>query len=83
MTGEACFELEYLKMSDQGLSPEGGEELSLMLEELLENAALKGSQLVLRVFKASKNRLENNGAVALGRVFRVSFMTFLKCMDFN
>ncbi|OQV13387.1 putative Ran GTPase-activating protein 1 [Hypsibius exemplaris] len=69
LTGRASFKLEELKMSDQGLSPEGGQVLGKLLKELQENAALVGQELVLRSFKASKNRLENGGASALGKVF--------------
>lgn len=74
LTGPAAFKLEELRMSDQGLSPEGGQVLGGLLKELQENAALENQSLVLRIFKASKNRLENNGATALGRVFKVGML---------
>ncbi|XP_055347330.1 ran GTPase-activating protein-like [Paramacrobiotus metropolitanus] len=69
LTGRCCYGLQVLRMSDQGLSPEGGRELSAMLSELLANAVADGERVKLRTVKASKNRLENGGALALGNVF--------------
>ena len=50
--------LTTLKVTNCGLGPEGGE----MIAE-----ALEGSKLV--VFSAGRDRLENKGATALGKVF--------------
>ena len=71
LTSQTCFKLEVLKMSDLGLSPEGGQVLGDLLMELHRNAGIDGQKLQLRVFKSSKHRLEDPGAVALGKAFTV------------
>lgn len=71
LTSQTCFKLEVLKMSDLGLSPEGGQVLGDLLTELHRNAALEGQQLQLRIFKSSKHRLEDPGAIAVGKAFTV------------
>ena len=53
--------LQVLKVSNCGLGPEGGE---MIAEALSKNEGLR-----LRHFEAARDRLENKGITALGRVF--------------
>ncbi|EDW78043.1 uncharacterized protein Dwil_GK24798 [Drosophila willistoni] len=66
-----CYSLQELHLHNCGLGPEGGSMLSSALLDLHANAKKAGTPLQLRVFVAGRNRLENVGAAALAKAFKV------------
>lgn len=66
-----CYSLQELYLNNCGLGPEGGRMLSIALIDLHKNAKEAGTPLQLRVFVAGRNRLENAGAKALSKTFKV------------
>lgn len=65
----ACYTLRELKLNNCGLGITGGKMLAEALSSCLESSASVGTPLSLRVFVAGRNRLENEGAKALAKVF--------------
>ncbi|GAA56049.1 Ran GTPase-activating protein 1, partial [Clonorchis sinensis] len=66
LSSPACFTLEVLRMNNQGLGHEGCRYLTQALEKGREACNRHG--LALKVFSASRNRLENVGAQMLAKV---------------
>lgn len=66
-----CYSLQELYLNNCGLGPEGGRMLSVALIDLHKNAKEAGTPLQLRTFVAGRNRLENAGAKALSKTFKV------------
>ncbi|XP_030569879.1 ran GTPase-activating protein [Drosophila novamexicana] len=66
-----CFSLQELYLNNCGLGPEGGRMLSVALIDLHKNAKAAGTPLQLRIFVAGRNRLENAGAKAISKTFKV------------
>ncbi|XP_063244843.1 ran GTPase-activating protein 1 isoform X2 [Bacillus rossius redtenbacheri] len=64
-----CYTLRILKLNNNGLGITGGKLLSRALLDCHASSKAAGQALGLRVFVAGRNRLENDGAVALAQVF--------------
>lgn len=71
MCSPSCYALEELRLNNNGLGIEGGKLLSKALLDCYKFSSEQGKPLSLRVFIAGRNRLENNGAIALAEVFKV------------
>ncbi|XP_066138424.1 ran GTPase-activating protein 1 isoform X1 [Euwallacea fornicatus] len=65
-----CYALEELRLNNNGLGITGGKLLANALTECYEQSKKDSKPLALRVFIAGRNRLENEGAIALAKVFK-------------
>ncbi|XP_049884164.1 ran GTPase-activating protein 1 [Pectinophora gossypiella] len=61
LQSEACSQLQELRLNNNGLGITGGKLLA---------KALSANPIKLKVFIAGRNRLENDGAIALAKVFQ-------------
>lgn len=66
---KACYSLQELKLNNCGLGITGGKMLAEALLSCIDSSTAAGTPLALRVFVAGRNRLENDGAKALAKVF--------------
>lgn len=84
LNSPTCYQLQQLKLNNNGLGISGGKMLAKSLLECYENSLKEGKPLALKVFIAGRNRLENEGTKALSRVFEVcngnSEFWFLYCL---
>ncbi|KAK9880645.1 hypothetical protein WA026_011884 [Henosepilachna vigintioctopunctata] len=67
----SCFALEELRLNNNGLGITGGKLLASALTYCFEQSKAQGKPLQLKVFVAGRNRLENEGAMALAEVFKM------------
>ncbi|XP_055377299.1 ran GTPase-activating protein [Condylostylus longicornis] len=65
----SCYSLQELKLNNCGLGVQGGKMLADALLSCHESSVKAGKPLKLKVFIAGRNRLENEGAKALAKVF--------------
>ncbi|KAL1790469.1 cytoskeleton-associated 2 [Sigmodon hispidus] len=65
----AYFTLHELKLNNCGMGIGGGKILAAALTECHSKSSAQGNPLVLKVFVAGRNRLENDGATALAEAF--------------
>lgn len=70
LMSRACFSLQTLKLNNNGLGIGGGKILSEALLECHKSSLAAGKPLALKVFISGRNRLENEGAIALSSVFK-------------
>ncbi|KAJ6646104.1 Ran GTPase-activating protein [Pseudolycoriella hygida] len=66
-----CYSLQELKLNNCGLGIGGGKMLAQALTECHAASSSAGTPLKLKVFIAGRNRLENDGAKALAKVFGI------------
>ncbi|XP_077057163.1 ran GTPase-activating protein 1b [Siphateles boraxobius] len=66
-----CYTLRELRLNNCGMGIGGGMVLASALTECYKQSSAAGSPLKLKVFIAGRNRLENNGATALAKAFKV------------
>jgi len=64
-----CYSLEVLKLNNNGLGIGGGKILSDALLSCYKESLSAGTPLKLKVFISGRNRLENDGAIAMSKVF--------------
>jgi Ran GTPase-activating protein 1 len=69
LTSEVCYSLKILKFNNNGLGIGGGKILSEALLLCHQQASESGLKFALEVFQSGRNRLENEGAMALAEVF--------------
>ncbi|XP_064419458.1 ran GTPase-activating protein 1 [Latimeria chalumnae] len=67
----ACFTLKELKLNNCGMGIGGGKILAAALTECHRKSVAVGKAFALRVFIAGRNRLENDGAIALAEAFKL------------
>uniref|UniRef100_A0A8C4QU06 RAN GTPase activating protein 1a n=1 Tax=Eptatretus burgeri TaxID=7764 RepID=A0A8C4QU06_EPTBU len=67
----ACRSLMTLRLNNCGLGIGGGKILAEALLECQREAKAANQPMVLRVFVAGRNRLENDGATALAEAFKM------------
>uniref|UniRef100_H3C9I5 Ran GTPase-activating protein 1 n=1 Tax=Tetraodon nigroviridis TaxID=99883 RepID=H3C9I5_TETNG len=67
----SCHTLRELKLNNCGMGVGGGKILAEALMECHRQSTAAGAPLRLRVFVAGRNRLENEGAFALAKAFRL------------
>lgn len=65
-----CYTLQELRLNNNGLGPDGGKMLADDLLSCHESSIEAGRPLALRVFVSGRGRLEDEGAIALSKVFR-------------
>ncbi|KAL7869151.1 hypothetical protein AOLI_G00131390 [Acnodon oligacanthus] len=66
-----CHTLEELRLNNCGMGIGGGIILASALAECYKQSSVAGSPLKLKVFIAGRNRLENDGAIALAHSFQM------------
>ncbi|CAH1266837.1 RANGAP1 [Branchiostoma lanceolatum] len=71
LTSKAVYTLEMLKLNNNGLGVGGGQILSEALIECHTASSAEGKPLALKVFISGRNRLENPGAKALSKAFKI------------
>lgn len=69
LSSPVCFQLEVLRLNNNGLGTGGAEFVAKALTKCLEDSTKAGKPLALRTFICGRNRLENVGAIAMGAVF--------------
>lgn len=71
LKSSSCYALEELRLNNNGLGITGGKLLASALTDCYNCSKSEGKPLALKVFIAGRNRLENDGATALAKVFKV------------
>ncbi|KAI5103244.1 ran GTPase-activating protein 1, partial [Silurus meridionalis] len=66
-----CYTLQELRLNNCGMGIGGGTILASALTECYKSSHAAGSPLKLKVFVAGRNRLENDGTIALSRAFKL------------
>ncbi|XP_046390272.1 ran GTPase-activating protein 1 isoform X2 [Ischnura elegans] len=66
----SCHSLNVLQLNNNGLGIQGAKLLSNALLDAIESSKKLGKPMALKVFVAGRNRLENDGAKLLARVFK-------------
>uniref|UniRef100_A0A131XHW0 Putative ran gtpase-activating protein n=1 Tax=Hyalomma excavatum TaxID=257692 RepID=A0A131XHW0_9ACAR len=69
LSSSVCYQLEILRLNNNGLGTGGAEYVAKALTICLEESTKAGKPLALRTFICGRNRLENAGAIAMGAVF--------------
>ncbi|KAA0725247.1 Ran GTPase-activating protein 1 [Triplophysa tibetana] len=71
LKSSACYTLSELRLNNCGMGIGGGRVLASALTECHKQSSGAGSPLRLKVFIAGRNRLENDGATALAKAFKL------------
>ncbi|XP_052467220.1 ran GTPase-activating protein 1 isoform X1 [Carassius gibelio] len=71
LKSSACYTLRELRLNNCGMGIGGGMVLASALTECHKRSSAAGSPLRLKVFIAGRNRLENDGATALAKAFKL------------
>uniref|UniRef100_A0A8C2F4Q7 Ran GTPase activating protein 1b n=1 Tax=Cyprinus carpio TaxID=7962 RepID=A0A8C2F4Q7_CYPCA len=71
LKSSACYTLRELRLNNCGMGIGGGMVLASALTECHKQSSAAGSPLRLKVFIAGRNRLENDGATALAKAFKL------------
>ncbi|XP_056325508.1 ran GTPase-activating protein 1b [Danio aesculapii] len=71
LKSSACYTLQELRLNNCGMGSGGGVVLASALTECHKQSSASGSPLRLKVFIAGRNRLENDGATALAKAFKL------------
>ncbi|XP_051770080.1 ran GTPase-activating protein 1b [Ctenopharyngodon idella] len=71
LKSSVCYTLRELRLNNCGMGIGGGMVLASALTECYKQSSAAGSPLKLKVFIAGRNRLENNGATALAKAFKL------------
>ncbi|XP_064404921.1 ran GTPase-activating protein 1-like isoform X2 [Halichondria panicea] len=83
LTSSSCFTLKIARFNNNGLGIKGGTLLSKALLDCHEEAQKAGQRLSLEVFVAGRNRLEDEGAKALSRLFETLGTLVQVCLPQN
>lgn len=67
----SCYSLRELRLNNCGMGVGGGKILADALIECYRHSTALGTPLKLKVFIAGRNRLENEGACALAKAFKL------------
>ncbi|XP_032869388.1 ran GTPase-activating protein 1 [Amblyraja radiata] len=70
LKSKACYTLQELRLNNCGMGIGGGQILAAALSECRRNSSALGKPMALKVFIAGRNRLENEGAIALAGAFK-------------
>lgn len=71
LISKACYNLHTLKLNNNGLGIGGGKILSEAFIQCHENSSKEGTPFALKVFISGRNRLEDPGAKALSKAFKI------------
>ncbi|XP_055855857.1 ran GTPase-activating protein [Episyrphus balteatus] len=69
LSSRVCFSLKELHLNNCGLGIYGGKMLSESILDCYKNSCDAGTPLDLRVFVTGRNRLENEGAKSIAKIF--------------
>lgn len=67
----SCYTLQELHLNNNGLGIQGATMLADAMCKCVENSRRDGSPLNLKIFVCGRNRLENEGAIAVSRFFKM------------
>ncbi|XP_043535833.1 ran GTPase-activating protein 1b isoform X2 [Chiloscyllium plagiosum] len=70
LKSEVCYTLQELRLNNCGMGIGGGQILAAALSECHRLSSALGKPMALKVFIAGRNRLENEGAIALADAFK-------------
>ncbi|XP_051899118.1 ran GTPase-activating protein 1b [Pristis pectinata] len=70
LKSKACYTLQELRLNNCGMGIGGGQILAAALSECHRQSRASGRPMALKVFIAGRNRLENEGAIALAGAFK-------------
>ncbi|XP_072299850.1 ran GTPase-activating protein 1-like [Eucyclogobius newberryi] len=71
LKSSACHTLQELRLNNCGMGIGGGKILAASLIYCHKTSSAEGGPLSLKVFVAGRNRLENDGAIALAQAFQL------------
>uniref|UniRef100_A0AAV2KKH9 Ran GTPase-activating protein 1 n=1 Tax=Knipowitschia caucasica TaxID=637954 RepID=A0AAV2KKH9_KNICA len=71
LKSSACYTLQELRLNNCGMGIGGGKILAAALTDCHKGSSAEGCPLRLKVFVAGRNRLENDGAIALAQAFQL------------
>lgn len=71
LESSSCYTLKELHLNNNGLGIQGAKMLADALCKCVENSRKDGSPLALKIFVCGRNRLENEGATAVARFFKM------------
>ncbi|GFQ90634.1 ran GTPase-activating protein 1 [Trichonephila clavata] len=66
----SCYTLEELHFNNNGLGIQGATLLSGSICKCIENSRKNGTPMKLKIFVCGRNRLENNGAIAVSKFLK-------------
>ncbi|XP_061390248.1 ran GTPase-activating protein [Musca vetustissima] len=69
LRSKVCYSLQELRLNNCGLGIGGGQMLSKALLDCHRTSTAAGTPLKLKVFITGRNRLENDGAKAIAKIF--------------
>ncbi|KAL9875472.1 ran GTPase-activating protein [Glossina fuscipes] len=69
LRSSVCYTLQELRLNNCGLGIGGGQMLSKAILDCHRNSTEAGKPLKLKMFVAGRNRLENDGAKAIAKIF--------------
>lgn len=69
LRSRVCYTLQVLRLNNCGLGIGGGQMLSKALLDCHKTSSAAGTPLALKVFITGRNRLENDGAKAIAKIF--------------
>ncbi|XP_073823418.1 ran GTPase activating protein [Musca autumnalis] len=69
LRSKVCYTLQELRLNNCGLGIGGGQMLSKALLDCHRTSTAAGTPLKLKVFITGRNRLENDGAKAIAKIF--------------
>ncbi|XP_078093734.1 ran GTPase-activating protein 1b isoform X2 [Mustelus asterias] len=70
LKSKVCYTLQELRLNNCGMGIGGGQILAAALSECHSLSSAMGKPMALKVFVAGRNRLENEGAIALADAFK-------------
>ncbi|XP_020386892.2 ran GTPase-activating protein 1b [Rhincodon typus] len=70
LKSQVCYTLQELRLNNCGMGIGGGQILAAALSECHRLSSALGKPMALKVFIAGRNRLENEGAIALADAFK-------------
>ncbi|XP_059809714.1 ran GTPase-activating protein 1b isoform X2 [Hypanus sabinus] len=70
LKSNVCYTLQELRLNNCGMGIGGGQILAAALNECHRRSSELGKPMALKVFIAGRNRLENEGAIALAGAFK-------------
>ncbi|XP_033826504.1 ran GTPase-activating protein 1a [Periophthalmus magnuspinnatus] len=71
LKSSTCHTLQELRLNNCGMGIGGGKILAASLTQCHKNSSAENCPLSLKVFVAGRNRLENDGAIALAQAFQL------------
>lgn len=71
LESSSCYTLQELHLNNNGLGISGAKMLADAMCKCVENSQRDGSPLALKVFVCGRNRLENEGATAVSKFFKM------------